>query len=264
MRILPKRMRERLQAYVGSSDGPYGPTPDEFVPSMAIQDYLAGKKRVLVVGDAMGRDSRVLTHVGKEVFVLDIVPIENVPNFVQQSITERTPFEDGYFDGVVLGDVLEHLFDDYVALNEVHRILKDDGVLVVTVPYISNRQDEAPFHVRVHTRKTIERLLAHCGFRIEEHFYRGFICRLPQRSIAARCFVHAPRLLLKILLGDKGLVLYRRCCFFLEKWIGSTRFLRRLQRAFASYGGIMKARKGERIDFARIQASEFAGKWRSK
>ena len=261
MRILPKKLRARLHAFIRGNDPKHRPSPDEFIPSMAIERHLADSKRVLVVGDAMGRDCELLTSLGKEVSVLDIVPLENVPNFVQQSITERTPFEDGFFDGVVMAEVLEHLFEDFAALDEVRRILKDDGVLVLTVPYISNRQDEAPFHVRVYTPRTIERLLANSGFRIEDHFWRGLVCRLAQIPIAARCFVFAPRLLLKLLLGERGLVLYRRMCFGLERWLGSTRVIRRLQRAFTSYGGVMKVVKGERVDFTKAQIAEFSGRW---
>lgn len=254
-------LEEVLRKLAKGKDEPYSPSPDEFIPSMAIERFLADKNRILVVGDAMGRDYKLLTYMDKEVFVLDIVPQQNIPNFYQQSVTEELPFDDSFFDGVVLAEVIEHLFEDYVALNEIRRILKDDGVLVITVPYISNRQDEAPYHVRVHTRKTIERLLAYCGFRIEEHFYRGLICRLPRKNIITRYFVLAPRVILKSLLGDRGLELYRRSCFFFEKWIGSRHFLSNIQKAFTSYGGIMKVRKGERIDFARIQIAEFSNRW---
>lgn len=261
MRLLPVRLSNRLRSLAMEQGAPYRWAPDEFIPSMAIERFLADKHRVLVVGDATAREYELLTYLGKEVTVLDIVPLPNMPNFVQQSITDRTPFPDDSFDGVVMVEVLEHLFEDYVALNEIQRILKDDGILVLSVPYMSNRQDEAPYHVRVYTRRTVERLLAFCGFRIVEHFYRGLVSRLPQRALTARCLVLAPRVLLQAAFGSRGLAWYRRCCFRLEKWLGSNRLLSRLQRRFASYGGMMKVVKGERVDFAGTQMDAFSGKW---
>jgi len=260
MRLLPASIRDRLRRWACPEGDPYRPSPDEFIPSMAIERYLEGKTRVLVVGDAMGREWTLLSRLGKQVAVVDVVPLPDAPNFVQQSITERTPFADQWFDGVVLAEVLEHLFEDHAALREVRRILKDDGILVITVPYLSNRQDEAPYHVRAHSRRTIDRLLAYCGFRIQEHFYRGLVSRLPQRALTARCCVLLPRLMLNLLFGAAGLRWYRRCCYGLERWMGSGRLLCRIQKHFASYGGILKAVKAEPVDFAAIQVAEFSGK----
>jgi SAM-dependent methyltransferase len=44
------------------------------------------------------------------------------------------PYPDEQFDRVVLGEILEHLFDPYAALVEARRVLRSDGSLVVTTP----------------------------------------------------------------------------------------------------------------------------------
>lgn len=44
------------------------------------------------------------------------------------------PFEDGTFDAVVAGEVLEHLQFPDVAVREIHRVLKPGGVVVGSVP----------------------------------------------------------------------------------------------------------------------------------
>jgi SAM-dependent methyltransferase len=44
-------------------------------------------------------------------------------------------FANGYAGTVLLCEVLEHLRDPKAALAEVHRVLRDDGLLVVTVPF---------------------------------------------------------------------------------------------------------------------------------
>jgi SAM-dependent methyltransferase len=235
---------------------PYYPSLDNFIPSMAIQLFLAHSKRILVIGDAWGREYRLLTALGKDVFALDIASNQIIPNLVQQSITDRTPFEDGFFDGVVLAEVLEHLFEDHVALQEIHRILRDDGILVITVPYLSHGQDKPSYHVRVHSRLTKERLLGYCGFYVEEHFYRGLVHWLPHNFITRRLLAVFRNAL--ILIGDGDLATYRRVCFFTERWIGSTSCLWGIQKMFESYGGIMKARKGKKIDFAQINIDKFS------
>lgn len=47
---------------------------------------------------------------------------------------ERFPFGDEQFDCVVSIDVLEHLRDDQPFLQELHRVLRSEGRVIVTVP----------------------------------------------------------------------------------------------------------------------------------
>ncbi|NDJ86598.1 MAG: class I SAM-dependent methyltransferase [Chloroflexi bacterium] len=44
------------------------------------------------------------------------------------------PFPDGFFHGVILSEILEHVDDDDQALREVYRVLKPGGVVAITVP----------------------------------------------------------------------------------------------------------------------------------
>lgn len=44
------------------------------------------------------------------------------------------PFPDGTFSSITLLDVLEHVDEQEELLDELHRVLADDGVLIVTVP----------------------------------------------------------------------------------------------------------------------------------
>ena len=236
----------------------YGTSPDGFIPAMAIGRFLSDKSKILVVGDFTKRDYGVLTALGKDVSVIDIVPLVGIEKFYLQSITERTSFDDKTFDGVVLAEVIEHLFEDYVALEEINRILKDDGTLVVTVPYFSNIQDEPEFHVRVHSYKTITRLLQHTGFRIEEHFYRGIMSRLPQKNLLTKFITFGTSKILRLLFGAvRGADLFRNICFGLERYFGSSRFFYPFQKSCTSFGGIMKIKKDAKTDFMKIQERSF-------
>jgi len=48
------------------------------------------------------------------------------------------PFRDGVFDVLVCNQVLEHLKNVHAALSEAHRVLRDDGSLVVSVPNLAS------------------------------------------------------------------------------------------------------------------------------
>lgn len=47
------------------------------------------------------------------------------------------PFPNNYFDFVICSEVLEHLKFDGKALREINRVLKDEGVAVITVPSLA-------------------------------------------------------------------------------------------------------------------------------
>lgn len=149
------------------------------------------------------------------------------------------------------------MFEDHVALQEIHRILKDDGALVITVPYFSNVQDNPEYHVRIHSEKTIKRLLQHSGFIIKEHFCRGLISRLPQKNMLTKYTLFGFRKLLVKIYGERGAHLFRQWCFRIERFLGSKPFLRPLQKCCSSFGGIMKIGKGGKTDFLHIQVKEF-------
>ncbi len=48
---------------------------------------------------------------------------------------ETTPFENEFFDAIVMNDVLEHVANEITALNEMFRILKKGGQLIVSTPH---------------------------------------------------------------------------------------------------------------------------------
>lgn len=237
---------------------PYGSSPDGFISAMAITKFLQGKHKILIIGDFTKRDYNMLIAIGKDVSVIDIVPLEGIVQFYQQSITEKTPFADETFDGIVLAEVIEHLFEDHIALAEIHRILKKDGTLVITVPYFSNIQDEPEFHVRIHSEKTIRRLLQHSGFTITDHFFRGFVSRLPQKNILSKLLVFGASKLLRAFFGNnKGMRIFRNLCFSTEKFLGTHSLFLPIQRSCTSFGGIMKVQKSSKTDFMKIQQSSF-------
>jgi methionine biosynthesis protein MetW len=51
---------------------------------------------------------------------------------------EPLPFLDEYFDTVILLAVLEHVFDPYAVIREIHRVLRPGGMLIIDVPNVAS------------------------------------------------------------------------------------------------------------------------------
>ena len=51
---------------------------------------------------------------------------------------EDLPFEQGYFDAIFAGEIIEHLVNPDRLLQEAHRTLAADGMLVVTTPNLAS------------------------------------------------------------------------------------------------------------------------------
>jgi SAM-dependent methyltransferase len=217
---------------------------------------LKGKYAVLVVGDAGGRDSHYLSALGHDVSQLDLSQQDAVPDLVVQSIEDRTPFADGRFDGVVLNEVLEHLHRDIDALREVRRILKPDGVLVASVP-MSQRQDRADFHLRIHTPRTFDRLLAAAGFTVTDRYYRGVIARLAQTRPGQGITVLGQIILSRAGRSDAEAVHHvNSVAARTERAIGTRAPW--LQRPWITYGCAVAARPSTATDMADIQQRAFS------
>ena len=98
----------------------------------------------------------------------------------QASVTEL-PFADGEFDGLVCGEVLEHLSPeqggDSGAVREFYRVLKPGAPCVASVPLnpgLWDHSDEWAGHVRRYRRDEFVELFASNGFSVGEVRTWGF------------------------------------------------------------------------------------------
>jgi len=83
----------------------------------------------------------------------------------------RLPFENKFFDFVTALDVLEHLRAEelVVALNEIKRVLKDGGVLIVSVPLNESEVDrKTNRHEVSFTKPDAVKLLEGNGFEVKK------------------------------------------------------------------------------------------------
>ncbi len=82
-------------------------------------------------------------------------------------LPDAVPFEYGSFDVVLMMDVLEHIEDDRSALDAVFQLLKEKGIIIVTVPahrFLWAPHDEVLHHKRRYQMQEVKRLFQQLPF----------------------------------------------------------------------------------------------------
>lgn len=70
-----------------------------------------------------------------DVLLQAIANVKNDKAHFHHGFAEDIPFGNGYFDTVVLGETLEHVFSAEEAVAETARVLRLGGIAAITVPY---------------------------------------------------------------------------------------------------------------------------------
>ena len=175
--------------------------------------------RILDVGCADGNFSILLKEAcsAKEVYGIEIsekgvklARNNGVKAFQLDIDDEDFPFEDNYFDAIFAGQIIEHLYDPDHFLEECYRVLKQNGILVLSTVNLSSLYNRLtlmfgyqpfstsvstrynvgrPFelsdeilgdHIRVFTHRALLELLKLYNFKILE--VRGTSSHLPKRE----------------------------------------------------------------------------------
>lgn len=104
-----------------------------------------------------------------------------------QMDARNIPFENE-FDLIGAFDVLEHIQEDITVLKQIHKALKINGGVLMTVPqhpWLWSKTDEYLQHFRRYTAGDIKNKLNTAGFRIKRS--TSFISLLLPLMIASRC-----------------------------------------------------------------------------
>lgn len=80
----------------------------------------------------------------------------------------RFPFDDGRFDAVLCNQVLEHVFNPEVFIEEIRRVLVVGGRLLLTVPFVWD-EHEQPWDYARYSSFGLRSLLEKHGFRLLRH-----------------------------------------------------------------------------------------------
>ena len=78
---------------------------------------------------------------------------------------DQFPFPDNSFDSVVTNQVFEHIFNPEIFLAETYRVLKDDGILLISVPFVWD-EHEQPYDYARYSSFGLKFLLNKHGFYV--------------------------------------------------------------------------------------------------
>lgn len=148
-------------------------------------------KRVLDLGCLGGQISKLIKDQNNDVYGVDINPKAastaeargiRVKVF---DLNDGIPFEDGFFDIIHAGEIVEHIYDTKFLFEECNRVLKPNGTMLFTFPNLNsirNRvrvlkggylthlgaypDDHFGENIRVFNLEKVRELCLHTGFRV--------------------------------------------------------------------------------------------------
>jgi SAM-dependent methyltransferase len=167
---------------------PEGAVPERFTDR---RDFLLARvragDRVLDLGCGDGAFTAALARAGARPVGVEVAaePLRRArardPSLELHLVSGPLPFAPGEFDVVWAGEVIEHVADGTGLLDQVRRVLRPDGRLLITTPDhppwlrwrlgLSRRAFERHFdprldHVRFFTVRTLTLLLEDAGFTV--------------------------------------------------------------------------------------------------
>jgi 2-polyprenyl-3-methyl-5-hydroxy-6-metoxy-1,4-benzoquinol methylase len=144
----------------------------------------------------------IVSQTGGSITCADILPRpESVPSsilWLQTDLNNAIPVPDNSFDIIISSEVIEHLENPRATFREFYRLLRSNGVLIVTTPNQESVRSFAglllgghfvmflgrsyPAHITALLRKDFERICSETDFDPPQFYYTnwGGIPKLPQ------------------------------------------------------------------------------------
>jgi ubiquinone/menaquinone biosynthesis C-methylase UbiE len=91
--------------------------------------------------------------------ISDELKKENNITFIQAEVPPLKGIEDNSVDFVVTFQVIEHIDDDEMFLQEIHRVLKPEGKVILTTPNSMMSLTRNPWHTREYTPEQMGEVL---------------------------------------------------------------------------------------------------------
>src|SRR3989344_838306 len=142
-----------------------------------IAELAKGNENVLDIGFSLLPNPYLKNAVGVDIVIPRKKP-ENYKKIIKASIY-KLPFKNNSVDCIVLSGVMEHLENPLLALKEVNRILKENGLLLMETPnpyflpviisdlIMNLRYYFYDTHISLFPRRIMLKLLWHSGFELE-------------------------------------------------------------------------------------------------
>jgi len=141
--------------------GDYNDTTLEHLHRYALAAYVSGSKNVLDIASGEGYGSNLLAGAAKSVIGVDIAEDAVLharqkyqkPNLTfKQGSADNIPVDSDSIDVVVSFETIEHHDKHDEMLSEIKRVLRDDGLLIISSPdkryYTDLPQYKNPYHVK--------------------------------------------------------------------------------------------------------------------
>jgi len=165
----------------------FGSTRYDLVEFVAI-----GNNRILDIGCGEGNTGKILKEQGKAAEVVGVEKNAEIAEIAKTKIDTVlcgdietiSLLNSNYFDYIIMGDVLEHLYDPWALVNKLGSYLKKGGYLIASIPNIRNWRiikslvlkgewnyssegllDDT--HLRFFTKKSMIRLFLSEDFRVQ-------------------------------------------------------------------------------------------------
>jgi ubiquinone/menaquinone biosynthesis C-methylase UbiE len=162
----PQWTGERLETFVQNE------ATTEHLHRYAMAMELAGGKNVLDIACGEGYGTNLLAGKAAQVTGMDIDTLtikKAAEKYQQENIqfteanAEKIPAADNTFDLVISFETLEHVTEQQLMIQEIKRVLKKDGILLLSTPDKKNYSDATgyknPFHKKELYRNEFESLL---------------------------------------------------------------------------------------------------------
>ena len=123
-------------------------SPEKLVMRRAIKAFVTerGKyKRVLEIGGGNGMMKPIITKAADvDEFISSDIAASDSTDVVCDA--QDMPFENAAFDLVMALEVMEHVPDTKAFLSEIQRVLKPDGEVIISVPFVFGEHDFQDFY----------------------------------------------------------------------------------------------------------------------
>jgi SAM-dependent methyltransferase len=142
--------------------------------------------RIVEIGCASGYTLQLLRQTFTDATLIGADPFEEVLSAVAEKLPDvpllqfdllKCPLPDGFADGVVMLNVLEHIEDDDAAIHQIFRILRPGGVACIEVPggpSLFDLYDRILQHYRRYRMRELTARLEKAGFEVVERSHLGF------------------------------------------------------------------------------------------
>lgn len=149
-------------------------------------------KKILDLGCGDGQISKRIKDLGFEVYGFDFSK-KNLRLAKKKGIkvkfgdlNKKIPYKKESFDIIFAGEIIEHIYDTKKLLAEIKRILKKEGILIITTPNLVHLPDRINFlkgqtptqikplhkylylHIRQFTFNSLKEILKFYGFEIQK------------------------------------------------------------------------------------------------